>query len=109
MEPVGFSVAHRVPLYCAQFGFKPMLRITETDVRVDGIKLRLDGKLAGPWVGELEMLCQPILARGEQIQVDFGGVSSLDSDGIALVQMLHAEGVTLVNCSPLIKLQLGQK
>jgi hypothetical protein len=85
-----------------------MLRITETDVTVEGTKLRLDGKLAGPWVGELKMLCEPILARGEQIQIDLGGVSSLDRDGIELLRMLRAKGVILVNCSPLIKLQLGQ-
>jgi ABC-type transporter Mla MlaB component len=85
-----------------------MLRITETDVAVDGTKLRLDGKLAGPWVRELRLLCEPILARGEQIQIDCSGVSSLDSDGIALLQRLQVERVTLVNCSPYIKLQLGQ-
>ena len=28
-------------------GFKPMLRITETDVAVDGAKLRLDGQTGG--------------------------------------------------------------
>jgi ABC-type transporter Mla MlaB component len=85
-----------------------MLRITETDVTVDGTKLSLDGKLVGPWVGELKMLCEPILARGEQIQIDLGGVSSLDSDGIELLRMLQAKGAILVNCSPFIKLQLGQ-
>lgn len=86
-----------------------MLRITETDVTVDGTKLRLDGKLAGPWVCELKLLCEPILAKGERIQLYCGGVSSIDSDGIALKQMLQAKFVTLVNCSPFIKLQLEQK
>lgn len=86
-----------------------MLRITETDVTVDGTKLRLDGKLAGPWVRELRLLCEPILARGEQIQIDCSGVSSLDSDGIALLQRLQREGVTLVNCSLFIKLRLAKE
>ncbi len=101
--------------YCSDWnrqrrsGFKPMLRITETDVAVDGAKLRLDGKLAGPWVCELKLRCEPILAKSERIQMDCGGVSSIDSDGIALMQILQAKGVTLVNCSPFIKLQLGQR
>ena len=47
-----------------------MLRITETDVAVDGAKLRLDGKLAGPWVCELKLQCEPILAKSERIQMD---------------------------------------
>jgi ABC-type transporter Mla MlaB component len=101
--------------YCSDWnrqrrsGFKPMLRITETDVAVDGAKLRLDGKLAGPWVCELKLRCEPILAKSERIQMDCGGVSSVDSDGIALMQILQAKGVTLVNCSLFIKLQLGQR
>ena len=60
-----------------------MVRITETDVTVDGTKLRLDGKLGGPWVREIRLVCDPILAKGQQIQIDCSGVSSLDSDGIA--------------------------
>lgn len=92
-------------IYCSDWnrqrrsGFKSMLRITETDVAVDGAKLRLDGKLAGPWVCELKLRCEPILAKSERIQMDCGGVSSIDSDGIALMQILQAKGVTLVNCS----------
>ena len=86
-----------------------MLRITETDVTVDGTKLRLDGKLVGPWVRELRLVCEPMLAKGEQIQVDCGGISSIDSEGIALMRTLQAKFVTLVNCSPFIKLQLKQK
>ncbi len=86
-----------------------MLRITETDMAVNGTRLRLDGKLVGPWVNELRLLCEPILANGEQIQVDCGGVSSVDSDGIALMHILQAKGVMLVNCSPFIKLQLEHK
>jgi len=52
-----------------RFGFKPMLRITQTDVAVDGAKLRQDGKLAGPWVCELKLRCEPILAKSERIQM----------------------------------------
>src|SRR5258708_37058832 len=83
-----------------------MLRITETDVTVDGTKLRLDGKLVGPWVREMRLVCDPILAKGQQIQIDCSGVSSLDSDGIALLQRLQGEGVTLFNCSLFIKMCL---
>jgi ABC-type transporter Mla MlaB component len=98
-----------VPFDLAQLSFKPMLRITETDVTVDGTKLRLDGKLVGPWVRELGLVCEPMLAKSEQIQVDCGGISSIDREGIALMRTLKAKFVTLVNCSPFIKLQLEQK
>lgn len=36
---------------------------------VDGAKLRQDGKLAGPWVCELKLRCEPILAKSERIQM----------------------------------------
>ena len=74
---------------------------------VDGTKLRLDGKLVGPWVCELRMVCETMPPKSEQIQVDCGGISSIDSEGIALMRTLQAKFVTLVDCSP-IKLQLEQ-
>jgi ABC-type transporter Mla MlaB component len=86
-----------------------MLRITETDVTVDGTKLRLDGKLVGPWVREMRLVCDPILAKGQQFQIGCSGVSSLDSDGIALLQTLQGEGVTLVNCLLFITLRLAKE
>ena len=86
-----------------------MLRIIETDVTVEGTKLRLDGKLAGPWVSEMMLVCDPILAKGQQIQIDCSGVSSLDNDGIALLQRLQGDGVALVNCSLFLKLRLAKQ
>jgi hypothetical protein len=83
-----------------------MLRISGFEAAADETKLRLDGKLIGPWVSELRVLCEPILAKGQQIEIDCGGLSSIDIDGIELMQMLQGEGVLLVKCSPFLELQL---
>jgi ABC-type transporter Mla MlaB component len=84
-----------------------MLRISEINSALDGRKLRLDGSLTGPWVQELKLTCEPLLAEGEAMQIDCGGVSFVDATGIALLQGLQARGAALVNCSPFIKLQLA--
>lgn len=96
-----------LPSRFARLGFEQMLRISVPEAAADGTKLRLDGKLVGLWVHELRQLCGPLLAKGGQIQIDCGDVCSVDSDGIALMKMLQAEGVILVNCSPFLKLSLA--
>ncbi|HEX7286131.1 MAG TPA: STAS domain-containing protein [Candidatus Angelobacter sp.] len=85
---------------------KAMLRISETNTANKGAILRLDGSLTGPWVHELRLACEPILAQGEGLQIDCGGVSFVDTAGISLLQALRSKGTSLVNCSPFIKLQL---
>jgi ABC-type transporter Mla MlaB component len=85
-----------------------MLRISEINSALDGRKLRLDGSVTGPWVQELKLTCEPLLAEGEAMQLDCGGVSFVDAVGIALLQRLQARGATVVNCSPFLKLQLAQ-
>ena len=107
-RPPGADIA-QIGTVNGDLGSNRCSELQRPTVAVDGAKLRLDGKLAGPWVCELKLRCEPILAKSERIQMDCGGVSSIDSDGIALMQRLQAKGVTLVNCSPFIKLQLGQR
>jgi ABC-type transporter Mla MlaB component len=85
-----------------------MLRISGAQVAAGETRLRLDGKLVGPWVSELRLLCEPILEEGQRIEIDCSGVSSIDSAGIELMQMLQRKGVVLVKCSPFIELQLRQ-
>jgi ABC-type transporter Mla MlaB component len=87
-----------------------MLRITKSaEMNFDGTKLRLDGNLVGPWVLELMLLCEPILAAGGTLRLDCAGVSFVDGDGISLMHRLQDSGADLMNCSPFIKLQLGPK
>lgn len=86
-----------------------MLRISGPEVTADQTKLRLDGKLIGDWVSELRLLCEAILKKGQQIEIDCSGVCFIDNDGIALMQMLQGKGVVLVECSRFIELQLRTK
>jgi ABC-type transporter Mla MlaB component len=86
-----------------------MLRISNTESTEDETRLRLDGRLVGPWVSELMLTCGAVLAKGKQIRIDCAGVTFVDSDGIAALRSLKESTVQLINCSPLLILQLEQQ
>jgi anti-anti-sigma regulatory factor len=70
-----------------------MLRIT---IRNDpgSLTFQLEGKLAGPWVRELEDCWQRTLAgrRGPSVRFDLTGVTFLDAAGKEFLAARHAEG-----------------
>ena len=71
-----------------------MLKIT---TRRDGDQctLEVEGKLAGPWVPELEACWQLERSRGGSICVDLHSVTFIDAEGKALLTKLHREGASL--------------
>ena len=77
-----------------------MLRIT-TDCSKDTVKLRLEGRLTGPWVQELErswMELSPEQRRGAV--VDLAGVISIGEDGRRLLVTMWEQGAVFhaTNC-----------
>ncbi len=71
-----------------------MLRITVQD-EPDEVRLKLEGKLAGPWVAELEdawRAAQPALA-GRSVSLDLTAVGYVDSAGVYLLALLRRSGV----------------
>lgn len=85
-----------------------MLRITIDDGTQSGRTVRLEGRLVGPWVGELESLCLELLADGRAAPaLDLGDVLFVDGEGLRLLSELSARGVHLSRCPPLVAEQLG--
>ncbi len=74
-----------------------MLRITTHD-HPGCLTFQLEGKLAGPWVGELEDCWQKTLAGRARpvVRVDLRGVTFLDAAGKTLLAALHARGAEFV-------------
>ena len=73
-----------------------MLRITmHTDTT--SLTLQLEGKLAGPWVGELAAYWQRIVAEeGRPVdRVDLAALMFLDGAGEKLLAAMHAQGAEL--------------
>jgi hypothetical protein len=76
-----------------------MLRITRVTECNRGATLKLEGKLTGPWVGELRRACgQP----PGPYALDLAALSFADGDGVRLLRELLAAGSTLAACSGLV-------
>jgi anti-anti-sigma regulatory factor len=74
-----------------------MLRITTHD-DPGGLTFQLEGKLAGPWVQELEDCWQKTLSGHARpvVRVDLRGVTFLDAAGKEFLASLHARGAEFV-------------
>jgi ABC-type transporter Mla MlaB component len=72
-----------------------MLKIT-TRTDPTGTSLELEGKLAGPWVQELEGCWQEIARSERSVRVLLGGVTFIDTKGRQLLIEMHRRGAELV-------------
>jgi len=74
-----------------------MLKIT-TLMKADSTVLRLEGRLAGPWVQELER-CWDVtvgMPTNHPLSVDLSSVTYVDSDGKDLLKRIHQQGAKLI-------------
>ncbi len=85
-----------------------MLRIWTEENRngTRGLRLRLEGRVQGPWVAEVARAVGEVIARGVPLSLDLGSVSFVDADGLALLRRLQSEQVRLENCTPFTAEQL---
>jgi len=75
----------------------PMLRITIMEEH-DVATIRLEGKLVGPWVEELERCWNTAMTgwRNSQLLVDLNMVTFVDASGRALLTKMHNAGARLM-------------
>lgn len=81
-----------------------MLRIT-VQPEAGKTLLKLDGKITGPWVKELEN-CWEMLRKvqaGKTVVVDLADVSFVNTAGNLLLERMHKEGVELLGEGPLTR------
>jgi hypothetical protein len=81
-----------------------MLRITIHD-DPESLTFQLEGKLAGPWVRELEACWQGTAARPPRqvLRFDLTGVTSVDAAGKTFLAARHAEGAEFLACGCLMR------
>jgi hypothetical protein len=74
-----------------------MLRITVHD-NPRALTFRLEGRLIGPWLGELEECWRNTLAgQGKPVlRVDLTGVTFIDAAGKASLAAMHRQGAEFV-------------
>ncbi len=83
-----------------------MLKISEGRKNTQTITLQLEGRVVGPWVDELQAICEPLVGNGRKLALDMGEVSFADESGVALLANLRARGVELNKMSAFFEEQL---
>lgn len=83
---------------------QPMLKITLHD-SADELRLRLEGKLCGPWVGELRQCWRTASSttEGRRTVLDLRDVDFVDGEGQILIADMRDQGVYLLAETPLIQ------
>lgn len=81
-----------------------MLRITVHN-KPQALTFQLEGRLAGPWLRELEECWQSTLAheRKPTLRVDLTGLTSLDDAGKACLAAMHRQGAEFIAADCLTK------
>ena len=85
-----------------------MLRITEVSKDDKEITLRLEGKLVGMWIQELERIC--LYHRDEKnktVVLNFSGVTFIENKGLRMLENIKDKRIAIINCSPFIQSLLG--
>jgi len=74
-----------------------MLKIT-TLTNAESTTLKLEGRLAGPWVQELERCWDSTVGTttNHPLTVDLSAVTYVDSDGKDLLKKIHQQGAKLI-------------
>ena len=83
-----------------------MLKISQAGKPGQNFTLKLEGRVIGPWVGELRVVCESLLINSRVVKLDLSDVSFADTDGVELLMNLKSRGVLLANGSPFVAEQL---
>ena len=83
-----------------------MLKISQAGKANNSVTLKLEGRVVGPWVGELRQVCETLLSEGRALKLDLTDVTFADADGVAVLTGFKTRGVTLKDCSPFVDEQL---
>jgi hypothetical protein len=83
-----------------------MLRIHISDPLAEIATVSLEGRVIGPWVDEVQSVCEGILAHGKRLVLDLSAVAFVGPEGIELFRALRDRHVVLRNCSPFVGAQL---
>ena len=83
-----------------------MLKISQAGRANHSVTLKLEGRVVGPWVGELRQVCEALLIERRALKLDLADVTFADADGVAVLTDFKTRGVTLKDCSPFVDEQL---
>jgi len=80
-----------------------MLRITTVEEVGQTIRLKVEGRVVGEWVPELDHACTVLLAQKKKILLDFSGVRFIDRRGSEVLKNMLGERVNMIGASLLVQ------
>jgi hypothetical protein len=80
-----------------------MLRITVVESSARAVTLRVEGRIAGPWLEELRTTCKLDTSPDPvQLYLELEDVSFADAAGVAYLKELREQGVGFLQVSPFL-------
>ena len=85
-----------------------MLRISEIGNSNDHVLLKLEGRIVGPWVGELAGAAGRALDADRTLKIDLADVSYVNREGVKLLLTLEDRRAMLEGMSPFVAEELRE-
>jgi hypothetical protein len=86
-----------------------MLMITRSDGSDLTQTFKLEGKLVGPWIGELESACGRSSFHPERVLLDLARLTFVDAEGARLLKGLIRDGARVIACSGFVAKMLDHE
>ena len=84
-----------------------MFRITLTGDDGHTIHVKVEGRVVGDWVPELDQVCGSCLAQNKKVILDISDVTYIDRRGVEVLKGVLGERVRIMGASLLIQALLG--
>ncbi len=84
-----------------------MLRITPMSDDGHTVHLKVEGRVVGDWVPELDQVCGSCLSQKKKVVLDFTEVTFMDRRGVNVLKGLLRERVQITGASLIIQALLG--
>jgi hypothetical protein len=85
-----------------------MLRISEIGSRNGDVILKLEGRLVGPWIGELAEASSRVLNADRALKLVLTDVAYVDREGVKLLLTLQNRRAILEGMSPFVLEELKE-
>ena len=86
-----------------------MLRITQVSEDSDMVCLKVEGRVVGDWVSELDRTCGSCLSRSRHITLDMSDVTYIDRRGVETLKRILGENVRLTGATMLVQALLERQ
>ena len=86
-----------------------MFKLTRDGERVQGVILKLEGRLAAAWVDEFARVIDREMSEGEPVTLNLDGLSFADERGVAAIRSAIERGARLAGGSNFIGALIGEE